>query len=420
MPDIAPGIQSLLQLTHPLPRSLTEDLRIGHPLLMHMDEDFRPLASDMQIWTFYETIDSRISSATETRPGDVYFAAPITPLKSAILGIRQERILPLQSDHVNCASFCRNNVQTMKLFLRDLGSYILKVDQLSKRQHAQMNLEGKVGIEVYGFYEDQVAVTTAETLTSIRAWSTRVPLSDYLAKGPLEVLNDRLNEVTDGPVEAQFLAARRRTNKLQDVDVPDMSAASDLDLDHNALGIRSETDKDSLEVLLSENVGPTVPNSPPLGGTPKNSPNPDFATSLAGAQSVREGRRLSTHSAEQTHMGRDFTLERQARSRSTSANRRPVNSNGPSPTLNSPRTNRRVALPRRFSDQFNAKWTGQLDRTFYRTSAGYQPSKGAAEEEDDACVPAFARPEASSRRFVWTHLPYTNPAWVKVRFLSMA
>jgi len=383
---------------------------------MHMDEEFRPLASDMQIWTFYETIDSKISSATESRPGDIYFAAPISPLKSALLGIRQERIFPLQSDHMNCASFGRNNAQTMNLFLKELGNYILKADQLAKRLHAQMNLEGKVSIEVHGFYEDAVAVTSAETLTSIRPWSTRVPLGDYLAKGPLEVLNDRLNEVAEGPVEAQFLAARRRTERLKDADAPDLSAASDLDLGQNVLGIQSEADRDSLEVLLSENVVSTTPNSPRISGTPKNSPSPDVATSTTVDRSARDGRRFSSHSAEQTHTAQEGVLDTQTRSRSASGGRYPSNSNGPSPTPNSPRSNRRVALTRRFSDQFNAKWSGQLDRTIYRTSAGYNQNKATAEDDDDACMPVFTRPQASSRRFVWTHLPYTNPAWVKVSF----
>ena len=27
----------------------------------------------------------------------------------------------------------------------------------------------------------------------------------------------------------------------------------------------------------------------------------------------------------------------------------------------------------------------------------------------------FSRPDQSARRFVWIHLPFTNPAWVKVR-----
>jgi hypothetical protein len=33
---------------------------------------------------------------------------------------------------------------------------------------------------------------------------------------------------------------------------------------------------------------------------------------------------------------------------------------------------------------------------------------------DDVPV-AFSRPDASKRKFVWVHLPYNNPTWVKVR-----
>ena len=399
MPDISPSIQSLLHLSQPLPRSITEELRSGHPLLLHIDEEFRVLASDLQVWTFYETIESRISSQAESRPGEVYFTASITPVKSAILGIRQETIYPLQSDHANCASFGKNNAQTMKLFLKNIARCIARADENNGgKNHTPLNLEQKVPIEVHGFFEDPVAVTDMETLTTIRAWSTRIALKDFLDKGPVECLNDRLNEVNEGPTDAQFMAARRRTTRLQEVDLPSPPV---LELGENLLAIggnQNDGRSTNSETALLSKAAPmpeSAPVSPAFGSdlgpaTPGNSPNP---------AAVEEQRGRSE----------EIPKPEAVRSRSTSATRasRPKDI-----IIESPKSRRRVALTRRFTDQFNAKWSGPLERAFFQASPfGTAPEVPAS----DPLVPVFAKPDEKNRRFIWTHLPFTNPAWVKVR-----
>lgn len=406
MPEISSSIQALLGLSAPLPCSITDQLRVGHPLLLHLEEEFRVLASDLQVWTFYETIESRLSGEAASRPGEIYFTAPITSLKSAILGIRQETIYPLQSDHANCASFGRNNAQTMKLFLKNLARSIAKADRNGQdKSHTPMDLEEKVPVEVHGFYEDTVAVTSAETLTTIRTWSTRVPLTEYLTKGPVECLNNRLNEANDGPVDSQFMAARRRTSKLKEENLP---SPPPLELGSNLLGIgepRGGDPRANSETALptgdAEGTGGgnhLYPASTAPPTAPNNSPNPDTVTARDGKHDGHENVRI-----------RSVSDTRAPRAEETSV-------------VESPRSRRRVALTRRFTDQFSPRWSGPLEKTFFQGLPFSPGSPFDLEGEQipgaEPYVPVFAKPDSSNRRYIWTHLPFTNPAWVKVSGLS--
>lgn len=407
MSEISASIQALLQLSNPLPCSITDELRVGHPLLLHLEEEFRVIASDLQIWTFYETIESRLSGKADARPGEVYFTAPIASLKSAILGIRQETIYPLQSDHANCASFGKNNAQTMKLFLKNFARSVARADRTRKEKtHTPMDLEEKVPVEVHGFYEDTVAITSVEALTTIRTWSTRVPLSEYLSKGPIECLDDRLNEVDDEPTDSQFVAARRRTSRLNEGNLP---SPPPLDLGDNMLGIGEAPNggrRANSEVILRQDESDDgegkggidgdkvlypASTAPPIA--PNNSPDPDGAA-------AREGRQADLDAV---------------RSRSTSGTR--ALRAGESSVVESPRSRRRVALTRRYSDQYSPKWSGPLEKSFFQGSpfspgspfrSGGQQIPGA-----EPYVPVFVKPDAVNRRYIWTHIPFTNPAWVK-------
>ncbi|SPN98959.1 uncharacterized protein DNG_01998 [Cephalotrichum gorgonifer] len=405
MPEISPSIQTLLELSRPLPLSITDDLRVGHPFLLHLEEEFRFLSCDLQVWTFYETIESRLSGEAQSRPGEVYFTAPITPPKSAILGIRQETIYPLQSDHANCASFGKNNAQTMKLFLKHLARSIARADRSGKdRTHTPMNLDEKVPVEVHGFYEDTVAVTSAETLTTIRTWSTRVSLKDYLAKGPVECIDDRLNEVNDGPVDNQFMAARRRTSRLREENLP---SPPPLELGTNLLGIgavghagrRANSEialpKSGSDEAALMRVGSTAPPA-----APSSVPDPAETAGWEGRQSGFDA----------------------VRSRSTSATR-PPRTTEESSAVESPRSRRRVALTRRFTDQFNPRWSGPLEKSFFQGPPFVPGSPfdtgGQIPDGADPYVPVFVKPDPSNRRYIWTHLPFTNPAWVKKTFETL-
>jgi len=42
-------------------------------------------------------------------------------------------------------------------------------------------------------------------------------------------------------------------------------------------------------------------------------------------------------------------------------------------------------------------------------------TKMMIKEHDLATAAGFSRPNASRRKFMWVHMPYNNPVWVKVR-----
>lgn len=459
MHSLAGSIQRLLQLSAPLPETLTADLRVGNNLLAHIDEDFKEIASDMRIWTFYETIDSRLSgrgagrgvarTATGTNgnaDGDnIYFTAPLTSVKSAILGMRQERIFPLQSDHANVASFGRHNVPTMRLFLRQIAEQvehadmnIASSDSDQGTAHWSMpNLEQKVNVEVHGFFDDFVGGTS---MAAVRAWSTRLPLREFINKGPDECLIERLNEVDGSPGQGQFLKSRGRTSLAQVthsvehspspsravVSVPPVMTIKD------ALGI------DSKLIETSESVVPMSPiiqalnslPSAPAASSPKSAPigpitPPSFAApsppNRYAASVVQQASPLLRAQFEQDLVidrlspplrGRRATALGMSLSRSAS-----LGSDGAS------RFKYRDFPP--FS--VRSRSTGG-DEMFGGEEDDIEPSPalpenifgvrsvfgGGNRDVGDAHAAVLLKPEAHTKKFTWIHLPYNNPAWVKV------
>ncbi|KAH6893004.1 hypothetical protein B0T10DRAFT_481246 [Thelonectria olida] len=430
MPSLACSIQNLLQLSVPLPISITDELRVGNRLLLHLDDDFKAIANDLRVWTLYETIDSRLSG---TGSGDVYFTAPLTSIKSAILGMRQETILPLQSDHANIASFGRHNVHTLRLFLKQLAVLIGRADEyLSEDGKWPLNLEQKVSIEVHGFFEDALGPENVDS--TIRAWSTRLPLKDFLRKGPNECLADRLNEV-EAVEETRFLGARRRTSLV----VVANEKRPSLDTtpgNRNALGIDQEgavpLSPPQSPVLRPVDALPrTRTESAPQGvvGTPLASP-PSRATSppsryssparrpspmvratfdqdlvvdrLSPPPRGRMGRSLSRSFSMGSHASpyeyRDFPPFSQ-RSRSTIEANFSEDDDADAGLEASPRLPEAVLAIRK-----EAKDGGR--RTSETVIA------------DEGTVP-FSKPEVDARKFVWIHLPYNNPTWVTKVFETL-
>lgn len=458
MPTLAWSIQHLLQLSAPLPASLTDDLRMGNHLLLHVDEDFKIISDDLRVWTFYETIDSRLSA----NAGDIYFTAPLTSIKSAILGMRQERIFPLQSDHANIASFGRHNVHTLRLFLRQLAESIEKADA-NAREDAKggkwmLNLEQKVTVEVHGFF-DEAGMEDG----TVRAWSTRLPLREFLNKGPEACLSERLNEVEVPPEEGRFLAMRGRTG-LVDMDGPPVvvSFPPDPMTVKNALGISQDEQQGQQQQqtpLLHQTSAPPsvlpVPPSPlilpvdavqsrprastesapptaalppsgaepltppsrpislpPRQSTPFRKPSPLMRASLDQELAIdrlspplrgRVGRSFSRSMSLDSDLGgvsppryRDFPPFSQ-RSRSTFDKSMfgEENDSGDEGLDASPKLPESVLAIRKMAKE-----------------GGHRASETAV--VDETPHGAFMKPEAKARKFVWIHLPFNNPSWVTV------
>ncbi|CAJ0541263.1 Ff.00g079630.m01.CDS01 [Fusarium sp. VM40] len=416
MPSLANGIQTLLQLSAPLPTSVTDDLRMGNTLLLQLDDDFKSIAHDFRIWTLYETIDSRLSANS----GDVYFTAPLTSIKSAILGMRQETILPLQSDHANIASFGRHNIHTMRLFLKQLSALINRADEYSSEDgNWSLNLEQKVNVEVHGFFEDPPGPMD---VANIRAWSTRLPLRDFLRKGPEECLAERLNEV-EAVDEGRFLRTRGKTAML-----PTESKAV-ADTVNNPLGISQDgsfqasptspvirpidsekTRSESAPQVVSRT--PLTPQSPVAisppthYSTPMRRPSPliranfdqDLAVDrLSPPPRGRIGRSLSRSASLGTQASqyeyRDFP----------------------------PFSHRSRSTIEGFSDDDDMETSPRLPEAIIAirkvvNNGGRRASETVIVDE----VPvAFAKPQIEARKFIWVHLPYNNPSWVTKIFETL-
>jgi pimeloyl-ACP methyl ester carboxylesterase len=413
MPSLANGIKTLLQLSAPLPTSITDDLRMGNTLLLQLDDDFKSIAHDFRIWTLYETIDSRLSANS----GDVYFTAPLTSIKSAILGMRQETILPLQSDHANIASFGRHNIHTMRLFLKQLSALISRADEYSREDgNWSLNLEQKVNVEVHGFFEDPPGPMD---VANIRAWSTRLPLRDFLRKGPEECLAERLNEV-EAVDEGRFLRARGKTALL-----PTEESKAVADTVNNPLGIsqdglfhasptspvirpidsektRSESAPQAVSRTPLTPLSPVAISPPTHYSTPMRRPSPliranfdqDLAVDrLSPPPRGRIGRSLSRSVSLGTQASqyeyRDFP----------------------------PFSHRSRSTIEGFSDDDEMETSPKLPEAVIAIRKVVNDGGRRASETvivDEVPV-AFAKPQIEARKFIWVHLPYNNPSWVTVR-----
>ena len=429
MPSLASSIQSLLQLSQPLPTSITDDLRVGNHLLLHADEDFKAVAYDLKVWTLYETIDSRLRGGpsgpnANAEDKSVYFTAPLTSIKSAILGMRQERIFPLQSDHANAASFGRHNVHTLRLFLRQFATLIDRADVSvrddTEAQRWSLNLEQKVSVEVHGFFEDPVV---GDEPPVTRAWSTKLSLNEFLGKGPEECLKDRLNEVDDVPEEGRFLTrSRGRTMSLEEKKYYESMATTAAD---QGLGIKNQQ--------IQPASPPISPIIRPVDASPASAPTIISASAhhqrrlSSPVGGTAAARRISSPTRQSTPMRRPSPLIRADFDQDLAIDRlsppprpRSIMSMGRS-ISDSSRLEYRDFPP--FSQHHRSKSDIDDidDESVEALPEGVVPIKkiakdGCKDEEivvDEVPV-AFAKPDVKSRKFVWVHLAYNNPAWVKV------
>ena len=450
MPSLASSIQKLLQLSLPLPTSITDDLRVGNRTILRADEDFKSIAHDLRVWTLYETIDSRLSGgegvssgANNDKKDTVYFTAPLTSVRSAILGMRQERIFPLQSDHANVASFGRHNAHTLRLFLRQLAVLISRADSSVRatREDGEdggsggarwtLNLEQRVSVEVHGFFEDTAGEPGLEERIT-RAWSTRLPLGEFLKKGPEECLGERLNEVEGVPNENQFLRSRGRTMSMTEAENDRVRREASA---REGLGIKNQ--------FLQKGTPPISPFIRPLDASPRSAPEV-----LPSSQHIQRVRRISSPGVQPT------THRVRTPSRHSTPIRRP------SPLIRaefdqdlvidrlSPPTRPRsiMSIGRSVSDQHSQfeyrdfppfsqqrsrsnvgdRGVDGVDDSIEASPALPEPvlairkfGRDAKRRPSEAVVVdevpvAFSRPDASQRKFVWVHLPYNNPTWVKV------
>ncbi|KAI1455207.1 hypothetical protein F4805DRAFT_285651 [Annulohypoxylon moriforme] len=397
MPHLRESIQHLLYLQKPLPRSIARELRIGNKSLLQMHDQFMDIASELRIWTFYETIDSQLSGLGSSEFDEVHFSAPLTSIKSGLLGSRAEQALSLESDHAHCASFGPQNIRTMLSFITDLGAAIRKAEDLSnKYEHTPLRLSETVKLEIIGFYGDP----DSESGQDIRLYISKHKLKDFLEKGPEQCLQERLNTV----------AARRR--KMMPPSRRPISNPSPM---ASALGILGNVQELGQKILGS--VRPS--SSPPEGPETETQPGqPEIVvTSHASRPSITGA---TTEPIVSSRRGRGLTVPGLSTpgfhlpsSRGSSETTRTTKSE-PDETEFSPKTgdpSQELKLSRTEPADLSA---GEKEQ-----DPDMKNHRGHSHGMPDF-VAGFSRPIASRRKFMWLHMPFNNPHWISKIFNKLS
>ncbi|TEA14937.1 Protein SERAC1 [Colletotrichum sidae] len=390
MNNLEDSIQRLLRLQRPLPRTISKELRLGHKPLHRLQDDFSTIASELRVWTFYETIDSQLSGSGSTSRGlskEVLFGAPIASIKSSLLGVRQERVFSLDSEHANCASFGKGNTETMNSYLADLAAAVKQATELSSEYlHTPLSLKKHVKVEIIGFYEDP----DAEMESDIRLYFTKLHLQEFLDKGPERCLEERLKRTTLHP--------------KSDPVVPPLPL-EDSSNSKNGLGIFSglqqlgqgawpgqpgDGDGDGPQTTEADNQEspPIVVTRPVVGGGTRSMP----------LEPVHRVGSLAVPALSPPGFNRPSSRASNAestRSDPTELELSPVDED-PSPLT-------RAGVEKSRSEPL----TRRYDRV----------SRNTAMEDLTA---GFSRPDPGARKFMWIHTPFTNPSWVKEIFGVLA
>lgn len=410
--DFGISIQQLLYLSEPLTPKLRGDLKLDHPPLLKIDDDFKQLSSEFQVWSFHETEDSGLSRVGIAGPTDIPFKAPVTSMRSAILGVRHEKVYALQSTHANCASFGTKNAQTLRIYLSELGSAIQKAELLNRNTaHVPLRLEQRVMIEVHGFYESGLAHEVPGD-TIVRLFSTKDhSLEAFWEEGPDGLLEKRLNDIQseshNDPQDTQFVGQKGRAQSLN----PSIRSATGGDENRRntrrppvtiipprtlsaASGSRSTESLKRLphtqESTLAkvENRGDQSPDAKSPAG-----PGARYGSFLTENPGDISPRILSSQNQEDiSFMSRSTTgsetLVSQMSFGTGPARPQPVH-RGPSQ-----RTVRQYLQP-----------TGPTGRERRGSETTFI--------QDMRLGSAVLKPSREARKFVWIHTPFNNPVWVK-------
>ncbi|KAL7625819.1 hypothetical protein AAE478_005042 [Parahypoxylon ruwenzoriense] len=390
MPHLRESIQHLLYLQKPLPKSVARELRVGNKGLLQMHDQFMEISSEFCIWTFYETVDSQLSGFGGSDFDEVHFSAPLTSIKSGLLGSRGEQALSLDSDHAHCASFGPNNIRTMHSFLADLGEAVRKAEELSANfTHTPLKLNTQVRLELIGFYEDP----DSEEGREIRLYISKHSLKEFFEKGPEKCLQERLNTV----------AAKRRRGiaRIQRRPLPGPSPVS------SALGIWNNVQELGQRILSSALPGSAHwdPENEPRDGQ-----SPEIVVTTHASRPSILGAATEPIPDVSSRRSRGLTVPalstpgfRQSSTRSGDEVARSISD--PSENDISPKTagpTSQVEPPR-------------ADDTVPVNAPDGRPRVTHAFTLKDLTA-GFSRPDPSRRKFMWIHLPFNNPHWVKKIF----
>lgn len=395
-----------MNLKGPLPQTIATQLQLDHPLLREIDSNFKALATDLSIWSFFETVDSDLTNPDLIETDRFPFHAPITSIKSALLNLRHEVVYPLLSDHAHCASFDSNNTQSKTSYLNDLANAVKNSCELSQTKHTEMKLEDKVHVEVNGFYEDPILANDAEQ-PAIRVWSTTRSLGAFKKFGPARLLKERLEEVNIAPRNTQYLRHGTRAPSLR----PDRPKNP-----------RSSPSAPAFNTDLFDTKNPL---SKPSSGRHDKKVRKGQSKHKAGSSSSHHESSSRDPDGTVLPAVRDPTNPEQAMPS-------PADALGISNTAPPPQP---VVLEPGRSDNLSTNGMSHLRRhseapiqpfllrpdVIHRDSSPNRGRRGSESAINPTSQVTFSKPDTSNQKLVWVHVPYNNPSWVKVsrtHFLS--
>ncbi|GAW19069.1 hypothetical protein ANO14919_085530 [Xylariales sp. No.14919] len=408
MPNLRESIKHLLFLEKPLPRSITDELRLGYKPLLKLHDKFTDVASELRVWTFYETIDSQLSGLGSSDFDEVHFSAPITSIKSGLMGSRAEQALSLESDHAHCASFGPQNLQIMHSYLYDLGAAVRKAELLSLNfTHTPLRLANKVKVELIGFYDDPDGEAD-----QVRLYVSKNYLDEFLEKGPEDCLRERMNTMAPRTHRAMLPSSRRVA-----ASPPRLPSAGSVwtgvrELSQRILGSSHSSDepqspgRDTLDHPSPEIVVTShTPRRPSLvENASEPLPTTEFSPTRSRGLTVPA---LATPGFTQPSSRKSSESVRSSIDDIVRTFSEPITPNASPMTLEgdqSPDNGQAVGNPPHVEDE-RSNTTRKSRREHMAHSAVWQD-----------LTAGFSRPNLTKRKFMWIHLPFNNPYWVKSIF----
>jgi hypothetical protein len=405
MPDFSNRIAQIMELSRALPKSIASQLHLNNTLLRALDTDFKAIATDLHIWTFFETIDSDLTNPDLVESERFPFHAPITSIKSALLNLRHEVVYPLLSDHQECASFGNDNSETKASYLDELADAVKMACDLSRTIHYDLLLDEKVMVEINGFYEGTVLTPNNEAPV-IRVWSTSRSLSDFMRHGPTKLLKDRLAEVTTQPRQRQHLQYNTRAPSL----LPDKP-------------VDSITPESGIPTFKTSHLFAPSAEAPPIKAQTKSHSKRHRKTKGDDEESQNNSQDVKLTTTVPTLVVPSSEIEIDPKASETVVDALGVTTSLPTPASGiNPHPHAHllangmnpISTNRRRHSEVPPPQSSLLKPTMSHRDSASRGRRGSEGAINESLPITFTKPDISQQRLVWVHVPFNNPTWVRV------
>ena len=404
-----------------MPKSLQKQLKIKADVLGQMARSFMPVAAELKIWTFYETIDTDLTDGKVDESDRVSFQAPITSIKSAILELHHEVDRPLQANHADCAAFGLEDEYTKWKFIWKLRDAANRAQKIALKAHVTIGLDKKVEVEVHGFYETRdKGLAGKQEEKHIRLWSTSNPLVTFLKDGPSKCLHNRLQEKTVPPTRTQMInpASSRRTSFRQPVPSSNIIPSQNIKQTQKSRGKKPDSPniRPSLGILSRKTDAAVGVAAGDVSGRRSSLPSIPRASSSQRLLAMALGGQSASPMPSVFVSEHDNDDHRSV----------PQSSSGHSPP-NQNETRDSIQAKADVTAPLNNR-KGKLSPLSVpsRNLASLSPSQSDKQDSDDSGTESNegeastagppTRPDPDSQKLVWIHLAFNNPKWVSVGY----